>query len=1385
MATENITTKYKLDISEFKAGITEANKQIKLANAEFKAATAGMDDWSKSSDGLQAKIKQLNSTLEAQKSKLAAYRGQLEASEKAYAENAKRAEELKKQLADLAAKGIEKTSAEYKQYEKQLNSVEREMTANRNAADNLRVTILNQEAAVASTEREIGNYSDELKNLDKDSEQAGEGLDKLAKRITTGVAVAITALGAAAVATGKKLWDMANETAKAGDEIDKQSQKLGVSAENYQKLSYAMERCGADVEDFRKGATNISKTLAEVQDGADEAETAIGQLGVSLKNTDGTMRSTEDVLLDTIAALADMDDETERNAAANKIFGKSYQELAPLLNSGADGIRDLMDEAEEYGMVMSNEAVAASAAFEDSLTKLSGTVNGIKNRLGAALLPSLTTLIDGFSDLAAGVAGSEQKINESIQGIVDSITKTISDFTPILLNTVGTIVNSLVTELPSLLKPIVEALPSIITEISGTIISMLPQIARLGVDLITSLADGIASALPELIPAAVAAIKGFAQELTNPDTLMKITHSAIELVKSLVKGISEAIPQLTEAAWEIISNLADYLLDPNRIIEMVTAGGEIVANLVGGIISSVPKMLEGATALIGKLIDGIVHTDWLEVGIQICKGIADAIIEAAGSIIDAGRKLGEELFNAFNPQKGASAIDTYTTAINKAAESVDNLKDRWQELSDVDRNAALENLKNEVEEASASMNEAIKSVSDGYFSFYTDTLGDTENAIMKFAEKYEGTLVKMDSMGFSFNFTGEETAEEVQSILDELIQSMKDTENETVTASGAFASLVQASGQLKTAANNIAKLNKAQIDLANNSAQVVKILTANYGSVARIPTEAARQMAGIAAQPIKMFGEGLDAATEQFDEDLTGTVENIGTATKKAFTFATKAIGEYKNLGVVKQLGQAMTEAEEEADKIASTVWSKSQETFNRQIKNDQLSISEQVAGWTQIRDQFIEGSEQWIAANDKVIESQKNLEAENKKTVETMAKDTKTAYDAMNAEVKKLQENADATVKALEDEVTKLQQSYSKAVSDRANAIMGQYGLFDAVGEQEEKSGKELTENLEKQIDSIDSFYKNIDKLSQRGVSEELVESIKSMGVKASAELAAILNMSDEELKKYNDLFTKKFNVSEQIAKSELAPLKAETEAQISELTAQIDKVKEETAQKIADAKLEFMKSVATSGADFATAFISAMSGGVQKGAKSVVTQTKNAVTKAWKEAFGGTGSINLSEVIPETASKATEEAVVASVSKAMETIIKKVNSVLNRIRKATIDGKKPFESLWPENPIPMPKLQRGGVLRRGQVGLLEGTGAEAVVPLDQNAKWIKAVADDMRQELQAANALPTGGTVTNTNENIQYTQIINAPRQPSRIELYRQTRNLLAFTKGGTVNV
>ena len=123
---EDITTRYKLDISDLKKGISEANKNIKLANAEFKAASAGMDNWEKSSDGLTAKLKQLNTILNEEKNKLENYKKQQQELAKAYSENGKMADELKAKLVQLASQGVSKTSEEYRKYQKALTDVEKE-----------------------------------------------------------------------------------------------------------------------------------------------------------------------------------------------------------------------------------------------------------------------------------------------------------------------------------------------------------------------------------------------------------------------------------------------------------------------------------------------------------------------------------------------------------------------------------------------------------------------------------------------------------------------------------------------------------------------------------------------------------------------------------------------------------------------------------------------------------------------------------------------------------------------------------------------------------------------------------------------------------------------------------------------------------------------------------------------------------------------------------------------------------------------------------------------------------------------------------------------------------------------------------------------------------
>jgi len=175
---DEITTKFKVDISDLKKGINEATQQIKLADATFKAATAGMDNWSKSTDGLKAKLSQLDSTLSAQKSKLENYTEQLKRQESAYQENGKRIETIKAQLAQLAEQGVSKTSAEYKKLENTLASCEKEQESNGKSIDKLKISIVEQQGAINKTEADIKKYGSALNDLTSDQNSAAQAAQK-------------------------------------------------------------------------------------------------------------------------------------------------------------------------------------------------------------------------------------------------------------------------------------------------------------------------------------------------------------------------------------------------------------------------------------------------------------------------------------------------------------------------------------------------------------------------------------------------------------------------------------------------------------------------------------------------------------------------------------------------------------------------------------------------------------------------------------------------------------------------------------------------------------------------------------------------------------------------------------------------------------------------------------------------------------------------------------------------------------------------------------------------------------------------------------------------------------------------------------------------------
>lgn len=143
----------------------------------------------------------------------------------------------------------------------------------------------------------------------------------------------------------------------------------------------------------------MKKFNEQVVSGSDAFDT----LGISLTDADGNLRSIEDLMNESIIALSGMDEGAERTALATDLFGKAAQELAPTLNGGADSIQALKDRASDLGLVLSDEGVAASAAYSDAMYDLDQAISGVKNDVGAALLPIITDLVNGITDALPGL----------------------------------------------------------------------------------------------------------------------------------------------------------------------------------------------------------------------------------------------------------------------------------------------------------------------------------------------------------------------------------------------------------------------------------------------------------------------------------------------------------------------------------------------------------------------------------------------------------------------------------------------------------------------------------------------------------------------------------------------------------------------------------------------------------------------------------------------------------------------------------------------------------------------------------------------------------------------------------------------------------------------
>lgn len=415
MPTASIKTNIKLDgEKEYKAAVGEINTALGTLDSKLKLLKNTYAENKDNVEGLTKINETLNEKILTQKEKISALEDALKNAAQEYGESDARTQKWQQQLNKANSTLID---------------MERELRDNTDALKDAGVEADNFSGGIEDLNELAGTSVDELGDAAKAAEDFGKATDDSKKKsdgfggavenlagdlgikippaaqkaITKlggvgtaagAVTVTVAALGAAVVAAEKKLISMTKESAAFADNILTMSMTTGLSTGQLQEFSYAAELIDVSIDALQTSLTKLTNNMQNAMNGTGDAKKAFDRLGVSVTDANGNMRRANDVFYDAIDALGDVQNATERDALAMDIFGRSAQDLNPLIIQGSDTLREYADEAHNMGYVLGNEALTALGAVDDSVQRLQTTQDAVKNKLSAEFAPYLTSFYE-------------------------------------------------------------------------------------------------------------------------------------------------------------------------------------------------------------------------------------------------------------------------------------------------------------------------------------------------------------------------------------------------------------------------------------------------------------------------------------------------------------------------------------------------------------------------------------------------------------------------------------------------------------------------------------------------------------------------------------------------------------------------------------------------------------------------------------------------------------------------------------------------------------------------------------------------------------------------------------------------------------------------------
>lgn len=646
---------------EFKGDTTQLGKALNSVNKEIRATDSALREVNKALE-----LDPTNTELLAQQEALLAKQVEQVADKL----------ELQQQAAEEAAKALEEGTISQEEYAKLAAQV---------AQTGAKLEELEDSAqAGADGLEEVADSADDATDSAEESSEAFEGWGEIVKTSAKAAAIALAAVVTAVTAIGAALVTASLDTATLADEINTLSSVTGLSTDTIQELNYASELLDVSTETVTGAMTKLLRSMSSAQDGTGATAEAFAAMGIEITDSAGNLRDNEDVFWEVIDYLGTIENESERDAAAMELLGRSARELNPLIEAGSEAFADLAQEAHDTGYVMDGETLDAFGNLDDNMQRLRNGATTARNAIGQILLPVLTQLsgdgvglLNDFSAALSETDGDIDAVGDVISEFVPRAIELVEQYLPMVLEVGGSIVGALVnalldnldtilltagTLLMTLCQGIIDHLDElgpVIATLTVNLVSFvtenLPTVIQAGLSILLAVINGITEALPELIPAAVDAVIQICEALTDPDTLVLLVDAALQLMIALSEGLIDAIPDLLEAVPEIGANLIEALaeLGPDLMSQASEWGADMIEGFVNAIRSGLTNVADAAST-VASTIASYLHfsvpdmgplSDFDESGSDMIKTFIDGMNSEDAALQQALIQQGNLIYN--------------------------------------------------------------------------------------------------------------------------------------------------------------------------------------------------------------------------------------------------------------------------------------------------------------------------------------------------------------------------------------------------------------------------------------------------------------------------------------------------------------------------------------------------------------------------------------------------------------------------------------------------------------------------------------------------------------------------------------------------------------------